>query len=674
MGKASKQKKLRTRVEPPPAPQPMAAIPSVPALPVFLVTFGVALLGYWFTFARNVTLVDSGELILAAAELGVAHPPGTPLHSLLGHLFTLFPLGSIAARVAFMSAFFAAAAAGLAALLAREVTSEDPSPRAAAGAISTGLTLAFSVTLWFYASVAEVYTLHLALVGLILFLMLRWHSRMRVNPQSDTHLVTLAAFVFGLALGVHHVTAILLLLPALPIFVWRTAGWRFFTSRALAKAFLASLTGLAIYVYLPLAAKSHPIFNWGNPSNLQRFYWHISAKQYQVNLFSASREIVLQHLTTFFSWAFWQFTPLGFAAALFGLALLWRRERTIFWFTALIVLSNVLYTINYDIAEDTDAYYLITYLALTMPIGAAAAWLLARFRAGVPGAAVLTCLVLLPAGNYALHRFPSDHSHYPIARAYVEDALRPVQANGLLLTMDWQFYSPYLYKHHLEGFRPDATVVDVNLMRRSWYVRGYLDRQFPEMMRACKAERDAFLDNLERWEQGRAVDPNQINAHFVALINAFVRYHVTRDAAYTMLPMEEGVGTGYSWVPQGLVMRLVLDDAFRPETYPLQLEIFNGSTFLDEVARGKVRRFYAEMIANRGRYLSFHGRPAEALPQLESSVRLDPTFDRGYEFLGDLYASQGKTAEATEAYRNALRINSSNAAAARGLKGSPGVP
>ncbi len=78
------------------------------------IVFFIAIVLYVSTLAPTVTLVDSGELIVAARTLGVAHPPGFPLYVLLAHLATLLPIGNIAARVNFASALFAAlAAAGL---------------------------------------------------------------------------------------------------------------------------------------------------------------------------------------------------------------------------------------------------------------------------------------------------------------------------------------------------------------------------------------------------------------------------------------------------------------------------------------------------------------------------------------------------------------------------------
>src|SRR6266436_229350 len=81
--------------------------PLVLALAVFIVSFAL----YALTLAPTVTLVDSGELILAARSLGVAHPPGFPLYVLLAHLATLVPIGNVAVRVNFASAIFAALAA-----------------------------------------------------------------------------------------------------------------------------------------------------------------------------------------------------------------------------------------------------------------------------------------------------------------------------------------------------------------------------------------------------------------------------------------------------------------------------------------------------------------------------------------------------------------------------------
>src|SRR4030081_2819213 len=86
-----------------------------------ILMFVITLVVYGATLAPTVTFVDSGELIVAAKYLGVAHPPGTPLYVLLAHLFTLLPFGNVAARVNFASALFAALAASVMALLVSEI-------------------------------------------------------------------------------------------------------------------------------------------------------------------------------------------------------------------------------------------------------------------------------------------------------------------------------------------------------------------------------------------------------------------------------------------------------------------------------------------------------------------------------------------------------------------------
>src|SRR4051812_6485898 len=59
--------------------------------------FLVAIIVYSWALAPTVTLTDSGELILAAYGLGVAHPPGFPLWVILAHLASLVPVGNVAA-------------------------------------------------------------------------------------------------------------------------------------------------------------------------------------------------------------------------------------------------------------------------------------------------------------------------------------------------------------------------------------------------------------------------------------------------------------------------------------------------------------------------------------------------------------------------------------------------
>src|ERR1700686_3296984 len=76
---------------------------------------------YGWTLAPTVSLTDSGELIVVAHGLGVAHPPGVPLWVILAHLASLVPLGNVAVRINFSSALFAALASAMLTLVVVEL-------------------------------------------------------------------------------------------------------------------------------------------------------------------------------------------------------------------------------------------------------------------------------------------------------------------------------------------------------------------------------------------------------------------------------------------------------------------------------------------------------------------------------------------------------------------------
>lgn len=661
-----------------------------PSLSAALLASGIALAGYAFTFARTVTLVDSGELILTSATFGVAHPPGIPLYTLLGFLFTRVPIGAVAARMACFSSLFGAAAAALVAGIVLELASASPDPRREAlrgrrkrvpeglppqplpailPAVAAGLTFAFSITLWFYASVAEVYTLNIALVAAMWLLLLRWRREEIASPGSAraVRLLAAAAAAFGLGLCVHYVTVGLTFFAAAWLAL-RTAGRRLWTSRDLAWAAAAATAPLLLYGLLPIAAHGSSPLAWGNPDSVRRLFWHVSAKQYQVNLFAGTAQEAVAQLQRFGGWLLLEQTPLALLAAAAGLVWIRRRSRVLFWALSAIVVLDVAYTVNYDIAEDRDAYYLTTFLILAATAGVGLEWLVSWARSRRAALAATALCVIIPAASYALHFRQSTKRRDLVAHDYVANALVNVAPGGLLLTADWQFYSPYLYRRYFEGFRPDARVVNLNLLRRSWYVGKFLPNAYPEMMARAKGPAEGFLREVRPFEEGRPYDTARLDASFHALIEALISQHEPGPGAAMMLPAIDGVATRYEWVPQGLGVRLYADHGFHPdEPQSLELRTMRPGVYLDEVARGKVRGNYAAMSANRAKYLLVNGLASRARPWIDEAIAIDPESDRAWTLAGDLDAGLKRTAQARHDYEKAIELNPENADARRAL-------
>ncbi|MBI5687573.1 MAG: DUF2723 domain-containing protein [Verrucomicrobia bacterium] len=205
--------------------------------------FVIAMTGYIYTMAPNVTLEDSGELITAAHHLGVPHPPGYPIWTVLGFLFDhLNPLSpqpvpdyvkadgvnitrrdfNIAWRVTFMSGTFAGLASALLALLIsrsgsmllrsakmfhESLTDEQEKWIAAVCGTVGALIFAYSPVPWSQAVVGEVYTLNGLFMALTTVTMFIWMH----DPQRDKYLYWTAFFW---ALGLTNHQTLLFMAPA----------------------------------------------------------------------------------------------------------------------------------------------------------------------------------------------------------------------------------------------------------------------------------------------------------------------------------------------------------------------------------------------------------------------------------------------------------------------------
>ena len=178
---------------------------------------------YFWTAAPNVTLLDSGEFLVAAQHLGVPHPTGYPLWTLLAWIFQLLPLGNAAWEINLFSGVCGAAATGLAASLFSSSTRWMLGERITRwrglnfmASVSVALLFAFSASMWSQAVIAEVYTLHALLIGMFLASLYAWLRR----PESLSLLMT-PFFLLALSFSNHQLSVALAPLPLLAVLLVR---------------------------------------------------------------------------------------------------------------------------------------------------------------------------------------------------------------------------------------------------------------------------------------------------------------------------------------------------------------------------------------------------------------------------------------------------------------------
>lgn len=234
-------------------------------------------------------LFDAGELVAAAWDLGGSHPPGQPLHAILGHAAALLPIGPIALRVALISIAGELVAAWLISKIVATVVAEIaevPSWARIAAPNAAFLGAVIAPPLLRQAVRVEVYGIALALALLAVWAILRWSARL---PGASGAL-RVAALAAGLAATVHppHALAALLVGAAALALgrrdvarAWRALGW----------AAAACGAGLLLYAWLPVrAAAGAPM--WGAPETWGGFVDYVTASAYRQNLAGSGGSVV----------------------------------------------------------------------------------------------------------------------------------------------------------------------------------------------------------------------------------------------------------------------------------------------------------------------------------------------------------------------------------------------
>jgi len=434
---------------------------------------------YLRTLAPGLLDGDSGEFQMGAALLGVVHATGYPLYLLLGQLFTLLPLGDLAWRVNLLSAVSSAAAVGVAYLLfqrlAARVTSGAPAwvPRSAAAFAAASF--AASATFWSQAVIAEVYGLHALLVALVLYSIVRWaDSRNRGLGIGDWGL-GFAALCFGLGLA-HHRT-IVLLLPALVAYVLIVDPGLLRRPRHWLPILPLAILPLALYAYIPLRASHTPYlrvelasgeFVWLYQNDLPSFVALVMGSTFGGSL--GLGPDCLNRLQQSIVWLVAQFPgpglPAGLAVGTWGAVWQLARRRADFALLGLTFLALAGFCLLYRIG-DVYVLYIPAYLAFAGWLATGAAWLLGwvvsvkhsrRRWAGLLAAGIV--LVSVPAFSLVNH-FPAvDRSQDTAARDMWDTILaHPLPAGAVLVTNDRNEIVPLLYMQHVEGRRPDLTIL-----------------------------------------------------------------------------------------------------------------------------------------------------------------------------------------------------------------------
>lgn len=432
---------------------------------------------YVFTMCRSMSMYDSPELALVAEQLGLGHPFGQPLHSLLGWLFTrlpgIDPLVALNGLSALAGALTVIPVTSFAETLVRP---GDDCPSGDVRLIApTVALLAVHPALWEPSTRIEVYPLAvlLALFAAATFASAVLDRNAARRPYFTTGLA------LGLAASVNPVCAFGVALAMTPRLLM-AVGRKEIPRRSLGLVIAGGLCGLLTYGYVFLVAGRQDAVVWGAPTDAASIRHYFTAADFNSKGVSSWSEW-LGHVGELF--ASWLDTGLVavFVAGFAGYALYARRRGLgRFFFNATLILFAAFVARDGMFAPDLLDY--AGYLSVPTWIAAAGVGLLIAFvgqrsRSYAAGALAAIVVLLLVASPTPFERTRHRDS-------FTEDiglaALRAAPPDAIVIVESDHWIGPMWYLQEQRAVRPDVVLLGYGLASSEWYWQR-LYRLHPEL-------------------------------------------------------------------------------------------------------------------------------------------------------------------------------------------------
>jgi len=406
---------------------------------------------------KNEYIKDVAEIQVALNAWGTIHHTGYPLFAILGNLFAT-PARILGIEPAFAASLYATLW-GLIALFGFGLLIWKLTGQPVLTALTVVL-LGLAKSIWIHNVIAEVYSMSLAIIVLLLVVALwpvPWTGQWNVRRR-----VLWLALIGGI--GVAHHRAVAFVAPGLLFAVWPNlwpdrAQWRYTFSQA---AGLIAL-GFIPYVYLPLREWLGGAWVYGEPGTLRGFWIEFRGKE-------ADRLVTLpnglsgwmNNIESTWNILTHELTLPGLLIALGALILVMvvSPHRRAAWIVALCAAGPTLFTLVYHTAVLPEAILMPTVLALVFGVALFADWLARLWRpcALIAGVSLLAWIMVLFGTHY------SDIRELTTNRTGLDtiERLNHVPRNGKpALMLPWgPRYAAAAYTRLVTGQNADIMMVD----------------------------------------------------------------------------------------------------------------------------------------------------------------------------------------------------------------------
>ena len=426
----------------------------------------VVLVVYLLTLLPGVAGGDPGEMQFVPRILSLPHPTGTPLYLLLGKVWSMLPLGP---SVAWRMNLLAAVSAALAVVTVYHTVYANSGQ--IVPSLVAALSLAFGLTFWEQALLADKYAFNALMVALVVALAMSWG-----RTRSPTTL-RLLAVTYGLSLAHHRTMA--LFAPSLLGYVWwyeRGMLWR--DRRRLVRLALLCLAPLLLYLYLPWASSRNlPPGTW-HPRTLRQWYDYLFDTGSTGYVYVDAADL-FERISFYASTLLRDFTWGGLAIGGVGIVvMLWRRRP-----------EGVFLLVNYGLQAFLAAnhhvprhwvYFIPSFVIFSLWVGEGTAGLaqtmrrlgerLGRARV-VPSivfyVVALACLLIPFPARYRplreshLGKGVLDPWRQTLKSGRMGDRVGRALADvdlGAVILCDWEQSTALWYHQQVEGLRPDVQI------------------------------------------------------------------------------------------------------------------------------------------------------------------------------------------------------------------------